>query len=136
MKDWDYYSKPKAAYFSFEEEKAYKQKLTDEINESKMTAAERTKALAELKGKVRQYETEYNKPYKEEQAKLTDEFWADAREELGYESFLDEDGVTALESKAYEDGHSSGYSEVFCVLGNLVEFAEAIVKGAKKGKTK
>lgn len=34
--------------------------------------------------------------------------------------------VAALEYKAYEDGHSSGYPEVFCQLQDLVLFVHEI----------
>lgn len=96
-----------------------------------MTADERKTALVGVKRKVREHAAEQNKPYNEAKAKLKDEFWSDARKELAYDSFLDDEGVKALESKADEEGHASGYSEVFYQLETLSDFAEKMVKSAK-----
>lgn len=63
-----------------------------------------------------------------------EEFWKDAREELGYDKFLNADGVSCLESKAYEEGHSAGFSEVFLCLGDLTEFARQIIASVQQKK--
>ena len=132
MKDWNYYREPAGIpYFGYEETKAFENGLRAEINDKPMTAAQRETALADVKRQVREHAAEQNKPYNEAKAKLEQEFWADAREELGYTDFLNDEGVSALEYKAYEDGHSSGFPEIFCQLQDLVTFAEKIVKCGK-----
>jgi len=133
MKNWDHYREPKnVSYFGYEETKAFEAALRAEINFDKpLTAAAREKALADVKRQVREHAAEQNKPYNEAKGKLEAEFWADAREELGYEAFLTAEGVSALEYKAYEDGHSSGHSEVFSQLQDLADFAEKMTKAAK-----
>ena len=131
MKDFAYYSTPKTKYFGYEEEVAYKQSLLDEINDTPMTAKKREKALADVKQRVREHVAEQNKPYNEEQKKLTQEFWEDARDELGYTAFLSVKAQQALEYLAYERGHSSGYAEVYCQLQDFAEFAKAIADNPK-----
>lgn len=128
--DWKYYREPAGIpYFGYEECKALTEQLTTEINNAPMTATERQTALAGVKKRVQDHAAEQNKPYMEAKAKLEEEFWADAREELGYTEFLSPEGVSALEYKAYEDGHSSGHPEVFCQLQGLVDFARKMVEG-------
>lgn len=131
MKDWLYYSKPNhLSYFGWEEQKAYKASLLAEINETPMTAAERKEALAAVRCRVNQHATEQNRPYRTAEAALEREFWLDARAELGYDKFLTPEGVAALEAKAWDDGHSSGFSEVFFCLGDLTDFCHRIVASA------
>lgn len=132
MKSWDYYREPAGIpYFGYEESKAFENDLRAKINDAPMTAKEREVALADVKRQVREHAAEQNKPYNEAKGKLEAEFWADAREELGYTEFLNDEGVSALEYKAYEDGHSSGFPEVFCQLQSLVDFCQKIVKCGK-----
>jgi len=132
MKNWEYYNKPKdIEYFGYEEKKAFEKALLDEINNSPMTAAEREEALANVKKQVVAHVNEQNKPYREAAAKLQAEFWADAREDLGYDDFLTKKGVEILESKAYEDGHSSGFSEIYGHLQDLTDFCQKIVENHK-----
>lgn len=131
MKDFSYYRDCKSPYLTYEQKKEYKEGLIAQINSEKLTAAERDRKLADVKRLVMAYETEYNKEWREEKEKLEGEFWADARAELKYDTWLNKDGVSALEYKAYEDGHSSGYSEIYYHLCELTEFAEKIKKGLK-----
>lgn len=130
MKDFEYYSNPTAEYYP--NIKEYKQKMIDEINQSKMTAVERELALAELPKLVREHRIAVNKPYQEEKAKLTDEFWKDAREELGYEKILNKEGVQALESMAWEDEHAHGFASVFARLEELTDFVKVLVKNVQE----
>lgn len=129
MKNWEYYKEPKGiVYFGYHEEKAFREGLIAEINDKKLTADQRKKELDDVNKRVREHVIEQNKPYNIAKGALNQEFWADARAELGYESFLTTAGVEYLESKAYEDGHSSGHSEIFSKLGDLIEFAEKIIQ--------
>lgn len=128
MKDWKYYSTPVFPYCGFKEEQEYREKIIAEINDVPMTASEREAALKEVTARVRKYRQEQNKPYKEAQAKLDQEFWQDARDELGYAEFLSAEGVSAIEAKAWEDGHISGYSEVYSHLADLVDLAVILTR--------
>lgn len=57
--------------------------------------------------------------YHKAEAALTEQFWKDAFEEIG----IPEKHLKAgkLRAKAWEHGHSSGYSDVFCWLEELWE---------------
>jgi hypothetical protein len=132
MKPWEYYREPKdVVFFGFQEQNEFKEKLTKEINDKPMTADQRTAELAAVKRRTTDHFNEKNKPYNTAKTALTNEFWADARAELGYESFLTTQGVAFIELKAYEDGHSHGFSEIFSKLSDLVEFAEKIIQYRK-----
>jgi hypothetical protein len=58
------------------------------------------------------------KPYKDEKSKLYDEFKADLFADLGIETNPKKE---KLFSKAWEDGHSSGYGEVYSCALDLVD---------------
>lgn len=133
MKDFSYYSAPKEVkYFGFEEEQAYAKSLRDEINNKPMTAKEREDALNDVKHRVRVYIQEKNLPYNNALYALEQEFWKDARAELGYGDFLNDTGISLLEQKAYQDGHSSGFCEIFYYLSDLVDFCRELAeKGIK-----
>ena len=60
------------------------------------------------------------------------EFWQDAREELGYEKLYSTEGLNALENYAWQEGHSAGWSEVWGYLVDLVELAEKLHASAIK----
>lgn len=71
----------------------------------------------------------YNKTkdaYYAEQGKRIDEFWNDAREELGCMSYPDHVWGQCC-TKAYEDGHSAGYSEIFNYLAEITCFVDSII---------
>lgn len=123
MKDWDYYNKPKSECFSFSE---VKREIKRHINATPMTAQERHDAFADMEASARRIVDEKNRPYDEEKAALDAEFWRDAREEIGYGKMLNEKQIGILESKAWQDGHSAGYSEVFIHLQDLGDFIQDI----------
>ncbi len=122
MKDWDYYRVPNEEYCSYEQEQEILKQLIEEINNTPLTALEREKRLKDVKRIVREKVAEIEAPAKEKQAKLTEEFWQDARDDLGYSDWLTPEGQSKLESKAYEEGHSSGYLEVYYKLTELSDF--------------
>lgn len=130
MKDWKYYNKPSVEYYGFEYRKQYRDKLIEAIHNTPMTKADRDTALRKVNTEVRNHMLELNRPYNAAILELTQEFWADARYELGYDDFLDADGISALESLAYQKGYGSGFSSVFSELQDLSYFAEKIAKSA------
>jgi len=131
MKDWKYYSNPPAPYFTYTEDKAWRKERMDAIDNSKMTRAEREAAVNGLAKEAAEFAKEYNKEYYEQLSRLDKEFWADAREELRYEEFLSPSAVGKLEYKAYEDGHSSGYSEIHYHLQSFSDFVREILDANK-----
>ncbi len=59
--------------------------------------------------------------YRADEARLLQKFWDDAAKELGY---TNNPKRAKLEQKAWETGHSSGLSEVYIYLSDLVELIE------------
>jgi len=126
MKSFGYYKQTNLPYFGrFDSD--YGKKLIKEINDSSMTSQERIDALNGVDVKVRDYCKELNKPYNDAKDRLEAEFWKDAREDLGYTDFLNEVGVSTLESKAWEDGHAYGFHDVYLHLSELTDFARKII---------
>lgn len=123
MKDWEYYSSPKAEYFSFSD---VKREIKKQIDATPMTAEERRHAIADLGARARRIIDEKNKPYNEQQAALDAEFWRDAREEIGYGESLNEKQIGVIERKAWSDGHAHGYCEVFIHLQELSDFLDLL----------
>ena len=132
MKDFDSYRVPNDRYWSYGDKEAYRQQLINEINNDRLTEAERKLKLSKVPSLVREKESEVNKSAKEEQSQLERKFWDDARKELGYTSYLTDDGIKKLERMAYERGHSNGYSQVFYELQDLNDFLNDIINHLKR----
>lgn len=125
MKPFEYYSTVKVPYPDKQE---YRAKLLAEIDSQLMTAADRELARSFLSSRVDEWFRQEVKPYREAQSRLDAEFWRDCREDLGYDKFLNADGVAAVEGFAWEHGHSSGYSEVRAFLEQAADLAEKVIK--------
>jgi hypothetical protein len=65
--------------------------------------------------------------YYEKQSKLDEEFWVELYDELGWDK-LPAPIASELRSRAWDDGHSSGYMEVYCVASNYGSLVDAILK--------
>jgi acyl-CoA thioesterase len=126
MKDWEYYSIPEDFYYP--DKCKFREKLVKEIDEKRLTAAERKEELAKVNELVNEWFLIEVKPYQEECRKRENEFWIDCREDLGYDTLLNAKGVELLEAYAYERGHSSGFSEIYC---ELVEVSELVAELAE-----
>ena len=123
MKDFDYYSTSSHGYH---DSYSIKKELKKELDETSLTVEQRKAREAELSKIAMDKAAELNRPYNQEKRRLDMEFWADAREELGYCGYLDAKGVELLEAKAYEDGHSYGYPEIYSKLVDLEQFLSEI----------
>jgi hypothetical protein len=111
---------------------AYKAGLIDYINSQRLTGQEREDLLAAVPARVRDWFKEAVKPYNEEEHRLEAKFWADCREDIGYDEFLDAEGILTLQCYAWEQGHSGGYHEVYNCLLDLSDFAEKLIKSGRK----
>lgn len=116
MKNFNYYSIVEVPYTRISEFKKLKLK---EINEQKMTAAERDLAISELENLCAKKIKENTEEYKKERDKKKNEFWKDCREYLGYDKILTYNGCHILEKFAWSLGHSNGFEEVFNCLSDL-----------------
>ncbi len=72
------------------------------------------------------YKAGLNK-YHEESGRLDTEFWAELYEELGWDK-LPTSIAQALQNRAWDSGHSSGYGEVYCVASDYCSLVDAISK--------
>lgn len=127
MKEWVEY-RTKVEYPSRTQKR---NELTDAINKMPLTTKERNERLADVARLVSEWFAEAVIPHRDDEKRLLGEFWYDCRDSLGYEKFLKPDGVKALEAMAWENGHSSGFSEVYGSLVELSELAEVLVKNEK-----
>lgn len=128
MKGWDEYQ----TKLPYPDAGAKRNELTDAINNQLLTNDDRKARLNLVSDQVNAWFKEAVKPYNEDRNRLEQEFWDDCRADIGYDAFLNEDGIAELESAAYQDGHSAGYSEVYGCLVRLSELAEKLVKNARK----
>lgn len=131
MKDWKYYHVPvgfdKSTHVMRE---AYRKPLLAPIREMRLTESERIAAIAEVDKQVVAHFDELDRPYYDEKARLRDEFWRDAREELGYTKYLSENAVKLVETQA-EELTSESYRDIFASLYDTLEFVRAIVKSCR-----
>jgi hypothetical protein len=134
VKNFDYYSESNIPYFGYEQQKAYGEVLKAKINNTPMTADARSLALSNLKRDCTVHASEQNKEYYLKSAELLNEFWADARQELGYAKFLNPELCQIVESKAWENGHSNGFQDVFSCLEELVDFAKQVAEQTQAAK--
>lgn len=122
MNDFEKYKVPDDEFWGYEAECDFKWGLIDEINNTPLTESDRKERLSAVKKIVIDKRIAMNKAAHEKQRELDKMFWADADEDLGYSSFLDEDGVRKLEALAYDDGHSHGFYEIYQVLSKYCDF--------------
>jgi hypothetical protein len=128
MKDFSYYDSVPVGveYYGG----SYLQKVRNEsaeaINKQLLTAADRERLLKELIPEINKQITELNKPYYAARRKRDAEFYADARESLGYDKFLNETGVALVQGHAYQRGHAGGYSEIYYELSEITELLEKL----------
>lgn len=125
MKDFDYYSKVDAEYPSLQEIKAKKLAV---VAETRLTEKERLEAIKMAEAGAMNEWRDAKKVYDDARGRKDSESWADCRLDLCYDKFLDEDGCSTIESKAWDKGHSAGYSEVYNVLSDLAIMAKKLVK--------
>lgn len=131
MRPFDYYGTIKAEYPS---RKEFHDKRVAEIDNMKLTNDERTKMIVNVAEEAREWFSRKSKPYREESSRLNNEFIADCRAELEYGQLLNSRGCEAVESVAYEMGHSAGHSEVYHYTRQLSELAVNIYRSIKETK--
>jgi len=85
--------------------------------------------LSEYREKAKKQYREDQREYREEEAGLLEQFWADALDAVGLQDLPDDHvlGITvgSLKRIAWEEGRSSGLSEVF---GNFEDLAGATLR--------
>ena len=123
MKDFDYYRTNKHEYH---DTYFVKRNLKKELDQIPLTVEDRKKREVEISSIAIAEAKKLNQPYHVEQQRLQAEFWADAREDIGYDKYLNEEGVNILESAAYDRGHSGGYADTFSVLEKLADLYERL----------
>jgi hypothetical protein len=125
MKDFTYYNNVKTPY---PRRKDIIREIIAKLDDVPLTKAGRIEReeMAAKEGELifKEKLAEYNK----ESNNLKEEFWKDCREEFGYDSFLSKRGCEILESKAWQEGRSCGYSEVYNCLCDLSDFVSEIIE--------
>jgi hypothetical protein len=99
-----------------------------------MTAIERENQRRLVTRKVNEYVEERDRPYEEARKALKEEFWRDARADIGYTSWLDSEGAEALEKLAEKIRKTEKDTEEEDIYDSLVEmnqFFRKIVKVSK-----
>ncbi len=116
MKDFDYYTGCHLTYPTKPKKPVTPTKLTAE------NARELAQALEAFESEMSVYKEE-REHYRNNENNLQQEFWDDARVELGCQNYTDNIWELCC-NKAWMYGHSYGYSEVYQELVELVEFLE------------
>lgn len=123
--NFDEYDKP--IDVEYPDTKKKRKELLDAIDSQPMTKVERDKAYDSVNATVNEWFKEAVKPYNKAKRAIEDKFWADCREDLGYDKLLNEKGIAAVEAAAWDRGHSSGYSEVYHALCDYVQLVEIVL---------
>ncbi len=129
MRDLDYYT---IRNWDLPNKRDLFQVKLRELDEIPMTKKEREDAEKQAQEEVNEIYLKERKKYQEAQNKLDAEFYIDCREDLGYDKFLNEEGCKALESYAYQEGHSGGCGEIYNQLSELTDLAQKLVDNRKK----
>ena len=124
MKNFDYYScddldypvKPKKAFLPSN-------------SPSEQEVAEYLEIKANYDSLIEKYK-ELKGDYDALKLDRQDEFWGDARIELGCQSYSDKIWDKCC-AKAWEDGHSGGWYEVFNYLSSITDFVDEILEELK-----
>lgn len=125
MKDFNYYNNIKTPY---PRQRDIVREIIAKLDDLPLTKAERVQKEAEATEVGEAIFKDRLKEYSKESNNLKEEFWKDCRKEFGYDKILTEKGCGILEAKAWEDGHSCGYSEVYNCLSDLDDFVRRIVE--------
>lgn len=127
MKPWDQYKAKERYPDRVLVVREYMKERMSALDDIPMTKSQREKAEKDLAEEAQKHYQERRQIYKDSLSAALQEFWNDAREELGYDAFLDAEGMQMIEGKAWEDGHSYGYSEVFSHLKDLSELVRQLL---------
>jgi hypothetical protein len=122
MKDFDYYNGRHLTYPTKPKKPVAPTKLTAE------NARELAQALEVFESEMSVYKDELER-YRNNTNNLQQEFWDDARVELGCQSYTTSVWELCC-NKAWVDGHAYGYSEVYQELTEIVEFVDQVLGGA------
>lgn len=95
-----------------------------EINNTPMTAQQRTEAMKEMSKKVKQRYDEMRDAYYDNGGKIEQQFRKDVEEEFKF-AHLPEKVKAKIHYMAYEDGHAHGYESIYNEYFDLVEIALA-----------
>ena len=89
-----------------------------------------SKAVETYNASLKDYEKQRD-AYNKHSIELDVQFVKDAWDEIDSNNDLNDKIHCSIYTKAYEDGHSGGYREVFYYMRKYAEFAEEIIKNMK-----
>jgi hypothetical protein len=94
------------------------------IANTPMTEKQRLTALQKLPEAIRQKMATASIPYREDVARLEAQFWLDCREDMGYDQWLDGEGMEILERTV---GYSAiNHADTYSRLYELVHLTERL----------
>jgi hypothetical protein len=130
MKPFEYYTSvseeiPRCDY---EDSRAYRDMLYNEIDTTPMTAKEREEQRRLVTRKVNEYADEKNRSYDEACKALKEEFWRDVRADIGYTVWLDSEGAETLEELAEKIRKMEKDTEEEDIYDSLVEMNQFFQK--------
>lgn len=125
MKPWEYYETGVIE----PDGRAYLKKLHEEIYAKRLSRHECRAALDSAAEQSKEWVRANTHNLGRGRKDLREEFWADAREELGY-GWLPPAAIARIESMAEErasrDSYEGGYAGIFSVLEDLVEIVNLV----------
>lgn len=105
-----------------------------QIDEERMTTAERNEALSQLDDGYDEYKREQYQTHHVAEQKARIVFFEDAFEELGL-GFLPDSALKKLEALAWERGHSGGFPEIMHELEEMHDIVRHVyADGYSRGK--
>jgi aspartokinase len=139
VKDFEYYQEPEVEYFTHADRRDMAAKLQQQIDNERMTLQERQEAVKAAQKEVEAAANAQNALYLARGEELQAEFWADAREELGYNKLFNEEGCKLLESAAWDKDRGYAFEDTFAGLKVQLDFVKQIIASRlpveEKGET-
>lgn len=126
MNDLNFWGKVQSGYYvarfvTFDYED-YEKELLDELDNTPLIKADYDLGFAKIKEAINDLKRQHLQEYRNEESRLVSEFFEDCEKEFGFSNFPNR-VKDFIHSKAYEDGHAYGFSEIANKYGELVEFA-------------
>jgi len=128
MKSWDYYNLKGVHAFhkGFARFYLIRKRLVEKIKSKPIAESQRNKLISQATKRAQKIAQRANRAFYAERTKRLNELKIDQREAIGYND-LPVSTLETIESKAWEEGHEHGLSEVYYNIQELVAFTREII---------